>query len=192
MDPSSLAPIGSWLEQAALISAAQVQVALQDQSFCGSRIGEILAMRGWIKQETADFFAEQWPLILDDPSGILIGTCMQQAFLVTSEQVDRAVVDQHSNGLRIGAIFVLNGWVKQPTVDFFLKVLAPQRVTESPFLVKPRTTTRPGPIHEIQFRERHTLAPRVVGKTAGSGSKTTSTDEDLVLVAEEDDFAWLG
>ncbi len=125
MDTSSLAPIGSLLEQAALISAAQVQVALQDQSYCGSRMGEILAMRGWIKQETADFFAEQWPLILHDPTGIPIGACMQQAFLVTSEQVERALMDQHSNGLRIGAIFVLNGWVKQPTVDFFSRFWPP-------------------------------------------------------------------
>lgn len=190
MDTSSLAPIGSLLEQAALISAAQVQVALQDQSFCGSRIGEILAMRGWIKQETADFFAEQWPLILQDPSGIPIGACLQQAFLVTSEQVEQAIKNQQSNGLRIGAIFVLNGWVKQPTVDFFLKVLAPQRVTESPFLVKPRTTSRPLPIHEIQLKERHPSAAGLAVKTAGS--KISSTDEDLVLVAEDEDFEWLG
>ncbi len=179
MDSSSpeAAPIGSLLEQAALVTPAQVQVALQDQSYCGSRIGEILALRGWIKQETADFFAEQWPLLLHDPSGIPFGQCLEQAFLVTAEQIERAVNEQHSSGLRIGAIFVLNGWLKQPTVDFFLKGLAPQRITESPFIVKPHTTARPTPIHSI-FQTKETGGP--------IAAPVISVPND------DDDFEWLG
>ena len=186
MDSSSTSTtlIGSFLEQAALVTSAQLQVALHDQIYCGSRIGEILSLRGWIKQETADFFAEQWPLIVDEPGGIPIGSCLQQAFLVTSEQIEEAIQSQTSNGLRIGAIFVLNGWLKQPTVDFFLKGLAPQRVTESPFVVKPRITTQPSLIYNPR--------QRVTGPAYATAANRIETPTVVTVGDDDDDFEWLG
>jgi hypothetical protein len=48
--------LGSYLIEAGLITPAQIDVALSDQNFSdGMRIGEILVMRGWIKQQTLDF-----------------------------------------------------------------------------------------------------------------------------------------
>ncbi|NJL99945.1 MAG: hypothetical protein HC924_14620 [Synechococcaceae cyanobacterium SM2_3_2] len=188
MDPSSTSTtlIGSFLEKAALVTPAQLQVALYDQTYCGSRIGEILSLRGWIKQETADFFAEQWPTIMDEPAGIPIGACLQQAFLVTSEQIEEAIQSQTSNGLRIGAIFVLNGWLKQPTVDFFLQGLAPQRVTESPFVVKPRTTTQPSLIDDPR---QQVTGPALASDLHPIETETPTVDTET---DDDEDFDWLG
>ena len=50
-------PIGEKLEEAGLISKYQIEVALIDQvSYIESKFGEILALRGWLKQQTIDFF----------------------------------------------------------------------------------------------------------------------------------------
>lgn len=137
--------IGQVLVQAGLLTEAQVQVALQDQSYCGVRFGEILVTRGWVKQETVDFLVEQWPALLNRPDKMPLGECLQAAGLLTPLQVQQAVREQYINGMRIGAVIVLNGWLKKNTVDFFLKGLAPNRVTESPFVTKPRTTGQSTP-----------------------------------------------
>ena len=54
-------PIGEILKDAALITSPQLEVALRDQTYYEDmRLGEILALRGWIEQDTADFFAQEW------------------------------------------------------------------------------------------------------------------------------------
>lgn len=53
---SSIKKLGTVLQQADLVSSTQVKIALREQAqFKNKRIGEILARRGWLKQETADF-----------------------------------------------------------------------------------------------------------------------------------------
>jgi hypothetical protein len=53
--------LGELLQAASLISAAQIEVALYDSYYYEHlRLGEILALRGWIGQKTADFFADRW------------------------------------------------------------------------------------------------------------------------------------
>ncbi len=44
--------LGSYLVEAALLTPAQIDVALVDQAAVGVRFGEVLALRGWIKQQT--------------------------------------------------------------------------------------------------------------------------------------------
>ena len=62
-------PLGLVLRKAGLISSAQVEIALKESlSLPKYKIGEILAIRGWIKPETADFFAEIWPYIIKSKS----------------------------------------------------------------------------------------------------------------------------
>jgi hypothetical protein len=66
-DPSaadgSLAPrkklLGGYLLDAGLLTQAQIDVALQDQKMTGLRLGEVLAARGWVKQETIDYLMEK-------------------------------------------------------------------------------------------------------------------------------------
>lgn len=47
--------IGSYLVDAALLSAAQVELILCDQQATGMRFGEILVKRGWLKEQTIEF-----------------------------------------------------------------------------------------------------------------------------------------
>jgi hypothetical protein len=47
--------LGSYLIDAGLLSAYQVDVALNDQASTGLRFGEIIVERGWVKQQTIDY-----------------------------------------------------------------------------------------------------------------------------------------
>lgn len=47
--------LGSYLIEAGLITEAQVKVALNDQAATGMKLGEVLATRGWVKQQTVEF-----------------------------------------------------------------------------------------------------------------------------------------
>jgi hypothetical protein len=51
--------IGSYLVDAGLLTAGQIEVALNDQKVTGMRFGEILAARGWVKQQTVDYLMEK-------------------------------------------------------------------------------------------------------------------------------------
>lgn len=64
--PISIAPsvsrakrIGGYLVDAGLLTPAQVNVALDDQKVNGLRFGEILAARGWVKQQTIEYLMEK-------------------------------------------------------------------------------------------------------------------------------------
>ncbi|MEM9219107.1 MAG: hypothetical protein AAGD25_32835 [Cyanobacteria bacterium P01_F01_bin.150] len=56
--------LGSYLVDAGLINRGQVEVALNDQKATGMKFGEVLATRGWIKQQTVEYFMEK--LVLPD------------------------------------------------------------------------------------------------------------------------------
>ncbi|MEB3190526.1 MAG: hypothetical protein VKL42_09320 [Snowella sp.] len=66
-------PLGLILREADLVTPAQIEVALQDQQYYQLPLGEILALHGWVHQETADFFAEQWPKLITEPTIYLLG-----------------------------------------------------------------------------------------------------------------------
>ena len=51
--------LGSYLVDAGLINRGQIDVALNDQQATGMRFGEILVARGWIKQQTVEYFMEK-------------------------------------------------------------------------------------------------------------------------------------
>jgi hypothetical protein len=50
--------IGHYLIDAALLTPAQVEVALCDQQATGLRFGEILVTRGWLKEQTIEFLMD--------------------------------------------------------------------------------------------------------------------------------------
>lgn len=51
--------LGSYLVEAGLLSRAQIDVALNDQQATGMKFGEILAARGWVKQQTVDYLMKK-------------------------------------------------------------------------------------------------------------------------------------
>lgn len=52
-------PIGAYLLEAGLLSQGQVDVALADQKFTEMSFGEIVVARGWVKQQTVDYFMQK-------------------------------------------------------------------------------------------------------------------------------------
>ncbi|OKH19964.1 tetratricopeptide repeat protein [[Limnothrix rosea] IAM M-220] len=131
-------PLGQVLVQAGLISEDQVKLALQNQSIPGYetfKIGEILALRGWIKQETCDFFAVRWEGILNSLSiknkQKKIGYYLLEAGLLTEEQVTGILKIQQQQKKFFGEIAVAEGYLKQQTVDFFVRCLSSAKGAES-------------------------------------------------------------
>lgn len=56
-------PLGVYLVEAGLINPAQIDMALKDQKVSGRRLGEILADRGWVAQQTIEYFIEKVVLL---------------------------------------------------------------------------------------------------------------------------------
>lgn len=131
--------LGEVLHQADLISQAQIEVVLNDQEqHLEMRFGEILALRGWLKQETSDFFAEQWQALMRETPKTVIGRYLEQAGLLDKDQVESILEEQTRTGYKFGAIAVLHGWMRQQTLDFFLDALYPGKKSETPFMHKAR------------------------------------------------------
>jgi hypothetical protein len=172
--------LGEILRQAGLISAAQVAVATHDQSLhTDMRLGEILALRGWLKQETADFFAEQWIQAICAPVKQRVGDYLQAAALANQEQIDNICQEQWQTGLRFGSAAVLLGIIEQPTLDFFLTYLFPQEKLEGSLMKK-----RP----EIEG-----IAALNVQDDQALGAKTTLSQARITQIQPDpDDVHWIG
>lgn len=125
--------LGEILRDADLITEAQIQVALQDQQYSPLPIGEILVVRGWLHQETVDFFAESWLRMVKTRDRRPLGYYLQQAYLLQEEQVNLILEEQIKLGVRFGSVAVLKGWVTQKTLDYFLEHLMPEAITTSAF-----------------------------------------------------------
>jgi hypothetical protein len=128
--------IGEILLAADLVSPAQINVALQDQQYHQLHLGEILAIRGWIKQETADFFARQWPEKIKTDGKLPLGYYFKEAALLNESQIEAILAEQKIHWLKFGAIAVLKGWVKQTTLDFFIANLFPEHRKDSIYFRK--------------------------------------------------------
>ena len=124
-------PLGLLLENASLISKYQLQVALLDQYRLNDmeefhlKIGEILALRGWIKQKTADFFVADFPDLLMSPRKHLIGLYLLSAGLLEKEQIKIILDEQKKISMKFGLIAVEKGWLKCKTIDFFIDCFHP-------------------------------------------------------------------
>ncbi len=125
--------LGELLLEADLISVDQIKVALYDQSYnCDLRLGEILAIRNWIPQETANFFAHDWSHLIKQKSRKPIGWYLQQASLLKEGDIEKILNEQKHTGVRFGTVAVLQGFLKSTTLDFFLMYLFPKQLTTSP------------------------------------------------------------
>lgn len=128
--------IGERLCASNLISIHQLQTALYEQGLYQMlRLGEILVLHGWVRQKTADFFGDQWPH-LDDQSVLLpIGRYFSGAGLINRSLVEEILLSQQKTGLRFGALAVLNGYIQQATLDFFIEQFFPEHLGETPYMI---------------------------------------------------------
>ncbi|MDJ0903408.1 MAG: pentapeptide repeat-containing protein [Xenococcus sp. MO_188.B8] len=118
-------PLGEILLEAGLISIKQIRIALEEQKRCDLKIGEILAAPGWIKQETANFFAEKWSTIIQQPPKRPLAFYLLAAGLLTQEQliILKNIQKQKNFKTRLHSLAVEQGYIKQETVNFFLRYL---------------------------------------------------------------------
>ena len=114
--------LGEILVEAGLISPAQIELALQEQKHQNLKIGEILASHGWIKQETADFFAEKWVPLLQQKEKQPLVYYFREAGLLSEEQIKLIVKEQKNrkNKKRFHHLVLEKGYLKPITVEFFL------------------------------------------------------------------------
>ncbi|MEM7762348.1 MAG: pentapeptide repeat-containing protein, partial [Cyanobacteria bacterium P01_A01_bin.40] len=115
-------PLGEILIEAGLITASQIEFALQLQSSSNLRIGEILASHNWIKQQTADFFAESWENLLAQKQKKPLIYYFRHAGLLDEQQIAKLIREQQQQQkpTRFHRLAVKQGYLKQITVDFFL------------------------------------------------------------------------
>ncbi|MCC0176516.1 hypothetical protein I4641_05925 [Waterburya agarophytonicola K14] len=122
-------PIGEILQEAGLITNPQLEVALRDQTYYQDmRLGEILAVRGWIKQNTADFFVQEWFKLVNQRIEHPIGFYLQKAGLLSEQDIKAILLEQHRYSLRFGDTAVQQGLIKPDTVNFFLQNLFPSQL----------------------------------------------------------------
>ena len=56
---SHMKRLGGYLVEAGLLTPGQIDVALNDQKLTGMRFGDILAARGWVKQQTIEYLMQK-------------------------------------------------------------------------------------------------------------------------------------
>jgi|GEM_PF-1045841 len=117
--------LGEILLEAGLVSICQIEVALEEQKKHNLKIGEILASSGCVKQETADFFAERWSSLLCKTERRPLAFYLFLAGLLNKEQLAilKQKQKQPNSDSRLHSIAVEQGYIKQVTVNFFLKYL---------------------------------------------------------------------
>ena len=118
----STKPLGEILIEAGLISASQLEIALYQQETDSRKIGEILATHNWVKQKTADFFADKWTGLLNQKQKKPLVYYFRHSGLLNEEQIDFLLREQkqQEKPTRFHRIAVEQGFLKQLTVDFFL------------------------------------------------------------------------
>lgn len=134
--------LGTVLQEADLVSSRQIESALAVQACQPElRLGEILAQQGFIKPETADFFARDWSKIVVQPDKNALGYYLRQAAILNSAQIELILAEQRATGVRFGTVAVLQGFLKSTTLDFFLANLFPEELHVSPFVNMYRGST---------------------------------------------------
>ncbi|MDJ0845751.1 hypothetical protein [Crocosphaera sp.] len=127
--------LGEVLRDADLINEAQLQTVLRDkQEYKHQKIGEILALRGWLKQETVDFFAEQWGNCLQQETKYPLGEYLRQAGLLEEKDVESILSVQEKIKIKFGEIAVSQGLLKRNTLNFFLDHLFCRPTDDSLFV----------------------------------------------------------
>ncbi|MEM9275745.1 MAG: hypothetical protein AAGA80_22725, partial [Cyanobacteria bacterium P01_F01_bin.143] len=125
MENLVIKPLGKVLEQAGLISDWQIRTALDIQSKDNQvKFGKILVSQGIVKQQTVDFFADRLPQFLQQHKNKPIGYYLQEAYLIDARQIEIVLEEQKQTKLLFGELIVDKGWLKEKTLNFFLKYFA--------------------------------------------------------------------
>lgn len=129
--------IGTHLLAAGLLTSEQLEVALAEQELeATARLGDVIQKRGWVQKRTIQFLLHQVNnTLVDNPelsACAQLGANLVEAGLVTSTQVDEALLEQQISNKRLGEILVNHGWVTPQTVEYMMKHLSHSNVTVQP------------------------------------------------------------
>ncbi|MBR8826736.1 MAG: WecB/TagA/CpsF family glycosyltransferase [Gomphosphaeria aponina SAG 52.96 = DSM 107014] len=114
-------PLGLRLKKAGLISAEQLQAALEIKEQQRHRLlGEIIVEKGWVSPEVIDFFAKELDDLIESQQALRLGEYLGKANILTTKQISSILNEQSLTGKRFGEIAVKKGWVKPETIDWFL------------------------------------------------------------------------
>jgi len=124
-------PLEKVLQQAGLVSAEQVDLALKRQKQIKSNltVAQILALEGKIEPKTVDFFAARWSSLANEKPTQPIGQYLKQASLLNEQQIETILNEQQGNQQKFGELAIAKGWIGQTTIDFFLHQLQGQKET---------------------------------------------------------------
>ena len=187
IDDNTDKPLGIILLEAGLISDYQIQVALQDQEYNASLLfGEILALRGWIQQETADFFAVELPKIQKQGYREKIGYYLKQANLLNDQQIKLILQEQKNNLIRFGSIAVLKGYLKQKTLDFLVENLFSHSSYVMTFTPQENNSKKQQNHNNTQIQTQETYIQSTQGTYSQSNKKE---DLDKIDISE---IHWAG
>ncbi|MDY6939862.1 MAG: hypothetical protein SWY16_19690 [Cyanobacteriota bacterium] len=122
-------PVGQFLKQAGLLTQTQIGKALQEQKTQpdSQRFGEILVRRGWLAQETVDFFVDDLPGLKFTPQKQRLGDYLKAAKLLDDTQIELILVEQRQTQTRFGEMAVRKGWLDRKTLDLLLYYLVEER-----------------------------------------------------------------
>ena len=174
--------LGVILQEASLVSTPQLQLALQDQEFYPDlRLGEIIALRGWLKQETADFFAQTWLELLQQRKRKPLGYYLQESALLEEKDITAILEEQKVTGVRFGSIAVLQGLLKSRTIDFFLMHLFPREFSKSSLVGK----------YQIEYQEYSAETP-LVEQFQQNSELPLCQNQPQVNDVEDYEITWVG
>ena len=126
-------PIGQILLEAGLVNEGQIQVALIEQdNYRHLKLGEILVLHGWLKQKTADFFAEDIRKLIIANTHNKIENYFLKAGLLSQQDIEAILEEQRLTGVKFGYLAVLRGFVREETLEFFLRYLTKENNSGEP------------------------------------------------------------
>ena len=149
-ESGAYAPLGQYLIEAQIITNKQLQEALNIQKTISVPIGQILSIKGWVKQGTIDFLMEKVivperrsklsnnsarmskndtalnnstpPINYEPPypGFSRLGTYLIDAELITTPQLDDALEEQKLQALPLGQILSSRGIINQHTIEYLM------------------------------------------------------------------------
>ena len=170
-DPSLLTnskkPLELILVEAGLLSIGQVELALQEQKNHDFKFGEILALHGWIKQETVDFFIYQWPKLIQKKEKKPLVYYFKEAGLLDEDQISILTKLQNfqQKKVRFHTLAVERGYLKRRTVDFFLANLFDIYNPKATAFVQPYEILKKYSRGETDFRKSDLRQASLMGVT---------------------------
>ncbi|MBW4522902.1 MAG: hypothetical protein KME16_24960 [Scytolyngbya sp. HA4215-MV1] len=122
-----------------------------------------------------------------------LGGYLVEAGLLTPAQVDVALNDQKMmDGMRFGEILNARGWVKQQTIEYFMrKIIEPERRS-----VERSQTPRSTPEQDLFRQSGHSQTAARLSMTSSEGSKNQSPSNDRKSLpsvsGSDEDVSWVG